>query len=58
MLEVPLYAQARTALETIGRAEIVGKLHLTTYAEVVATDMLANVVPKLRLGDEYSMGIS
>lgn len=48
MLEVPLYAQARTALETIGRAEIVGKLHLTTYAEVVATDVLAHVVPKLR----------
>ena len=52
-LEVPLHAQAGAALKSAGRAEVVGEFDLCTEAEVVATEVLANVIPELRLGDEH-----
>ena len=50
-LKIPLHTQAWTTLETVGRAEVVGKFNLCAKAKVVDTNMLTNIVPHLWLGD-------
>ena len=52
-LEVPLHTQARANLCSIGAAEVIGNLYLTTQAQVLAAEVLAYIVPELWLGDEY-----
>ena len=52
MLEVPLHTEAGTAHESGVGGEVVVKLHLAADAEVLDSEVLADVVPKLRLGCE------
>ena len=52
-LEVPLHTQARANLGSVGAAEVIRNLYLTTQAQVLAAEVLSYVVPELWLGDEY-----
>lgn len=51
-LEVPLYTEARTNHPTGIAAEVVADFYLATYAEVLAAEVLAYVVPELWLCGE------
>ena len=51
-LEVPFYTEARTDHPAGIAAEVVADLYLATYAEVLAAEVLAYVVPELWLCGE------
>ena len=51
-LEVPFHTEARTNHPAGIAAEVVADLYLATYAEVLAAEVLAYVVPKLWLCGE------
>jgi hypothetical protein len=48
-LEIPLYTEARIALEAFVHSKVVAQLNLATNVEVGAVEKLAYIVPKLRL---------
>ena len=54
-LEVPFYTEARTNHPAGIAAEVVADLYLATYAEVLAAEVLAYVVPELWLCGEDSV---
>lgn len=54
-LEVPFHTEARTNHPAGIAAEVVADLYLATYAEVLAAEVLAYVVPKLWLCGEDSV---
>lgn len=56
-LKDPLCSEAWTDPEALSGAKVVGKLDFSTDIEIVYAEMLADVVPELRFGDEYRMDI-
>ena len=54
-LEVPFHTEARTDHPAGIAAEVVADLYLATYAEVLAAEVLAYVVPELWLCGEYGV---
>ena len=54
-LEVPFYTEARTNHPAGIAAEVVADFYLATYAEVLAAEVLAYVVPELWLCGEDGM---
>lgn len=55
LLEVPFHTEARTNHPAGIAAEVVADLYLATYAEVLAAEVLAYVVPELWLCGEDSV---
>ena len=51
LLEIPLHTKARIAHEAVVTGEIEGKLDLSADVEVVTAEVLADIVPELRLGE-------
>ena len=56
-LEYPFCAEAGTCIEAVVAGEVTGELNLGADVEVRYTDVLADVVPELRLGDEDELAL-
>ena len=51
-LELPLDTETRITLETVVCAEVCTELNLAAYIEVRASEVVANLIPELRFGNE------
>lgn len=56
-LEYPFCAEARTCIEAVVAGKVAGEFDFGADVEVRYTDVLADVVPELRLGDEDELAL-